>query len=178
MVQSGCQIFQMTFAINSVLLLTRAQTVNEDDNLHFSRFHLGFPGLQCQLTFPLLLSSAFIAFPRSVGVGGVPRRYVPAVHGTEPNDFLQFAHIEFTPADSGDKYILMLRDDPSVYCWMFGCADNTAENAARAIIDWAAAFGVPKNLMPDGSTHLRNWTLRLVCKGLHVPQHFPLPYRP
>lgn len=72
----------------------------------------------------------------------------------------------------------MLRDDHSNYCWLFSFPDTLAENAARAIIDWSAAFGVPRGLMSDGPTHFKNETLRRVSKGLRVPHHFTLPYTP
>lgn len=53
-----------------------------------------------------------------------------------------------------------------------------AENAATTIIDWSAAFGVPKALMSDWLSHFKNETIRLVSKGLCVPHHFTLPYCP
>lgn len=114
----------------------------------------------------------------TTGGGKTPRPYGPAVHGTCPNDLLQFDYITLTPAASGELYVLMLRDDHSNYCWFFPFPDTSAENAARAIIDWCAAFGVPHGLMSDGPTHFRNETLRLVAKGLRVPHHFTLPYAP
>lgn len=108
----------------------------------------------------------------------VPRPFGPAVHGTSPNDLLQFDYIEVAPSASAEKYVLMLRDDHSDYKWFFAFPDTSAENAARAIIDWAAAFGAPKCLMSDGPTHFKNETVRLVSKGLKVPHHFTLPYSP
>lgn len=40
----------------------------------------------------------------------------PAVHGTAPNDLLQLDYVEIALAASGEKYLLMLRDDHSNYC--------------------------------------------------------------
>lgn len=39
------------------------------------------------------------------------RPYGPAVHGTVPNDLLQFDYIEVALAATGEKYVLMLRED-------------------------------------------------------------------
>lgn len=72
----------------------------------------------------------------------------------------------------------MLRDDHSDYKWFFNFPNTDAENAAHAIIDWCAAFGVPNGMMSDGPTHFKNETLRSVSKGLKVPHHFTLPYTP
>lgn len=70
----------------------------------------------------------------------------------------------------------MLRDDHSDHKWFFAFANESAENAAQAIIDCCAAFGVPNRLMSDGPTHFKNETVRLVTRGLKVPHHFSLPY--
>jgi transposase InsO family protein len=114
----------------------------------------------------------------TVGGGKIPRPYGPSVHGTSPNDLLQFDYIEIGPGHKGEKYVLMLRDDHSSYAWFFPFAETSAENAAIALIDWCAAFGVPQGLMSDGPTHFRNETLRLLAKGLKTPHHFTLPYSP
>ena len=108
----------------------------------------------------------------------IPRPFGPAVHGTKPNDLLQFDYIEIAPGSNGEKYVLMLRDDHSNYAWFFPTADTSAEQAATAIIDWCAAFGVPKMLMSDGPTHFKNETLGRLAKSLRVPHHFTLPYSP
>lgn len=108
----------------------------------------------------------------------VPRPFGSSVHGTSANDLLQFDYIEIAPSSTGEKYVLMLRDDHSEYCWFFAFPDTSAENATRAIIDWSAAFGVPNGLMSDGPTHFKNETVRRVAKGLKVPHHFTLPYTP
>eukprot|EP00171_Calliarthron_tuberculosum_P003723 IDg3723t1 len=87
-------------------------------------------------------------------------------------------YIDLGMGRSGDKYVLIVRDDHSHYCWLFPFADTKAEIAAHALVDWCAAFGVPKGLMSDGPTHFKNETLRLVTKTLRTPHHFTLPYCP
>ncbi|CDF38803.1 unnamed protein product [Chondrus crispus] len=114
----------------------------------------------------------------TTGGGKMPRRFGPAFHGTHRNDLLQFDYIDLGTGSDGANYVLMMRDDFSDYKWFFPFADTSAANAATAIIDWCAALGVPKSLMSDGPTHLRNETIRLVAKGLKVPHHFTLPYCP
>lgn len=114
----------------------------------------------------------------TIGSGKVPRPFGPAVHGTAPNELLQFDYIELDESRTGEKYVLMLRDDHSDYKWSFAFIDTAAENAATAILDWCAPFGVPKGLMSDGPTHFNNETVRSVTKGLKVPHHFTLPYSP
>lgn len=57
----------------------------------------------------------------------------------------------------------------------FTFPDTSAENAARAISDCAAAFGDP---VSDGPTHVKKYTVLLVSKGLKLPHNFTLPNCP
>lgn len=100
------------------------------------------------------------------------------MHGTKPNDFFQFEYVELGQSTHGEKYMLMVRKDHSSYAWFFAFSYTSAENAARAIIDWPAAFGVPNGLMLDAPTHFKNETLRLVAKGLKKPHRLTFPYYP
>lgn len=52
---------------------------------------------------------------------------------------------------SGEKYVLMLRDDFLCYCLVYVFAETTAESSRKPIIDWCAAFGVPEMFMSNGS---------------------------
>lgn len=72
----------------------------------------------------------------------------------------------------------MLRDDHSNYIWLFPFSDTSAGNAAHAMIDSCAPFTLSNGFMPDGPTHFRNDTIRLVSKRLKVPHHCRLPYTP
>lgn len=45
--------------------------------------------------------------------GKVPRSFGLAIHGTFPNDLVHFDYIEKRLSLSGEKYILILRDDHS-----------------------------------------------------------------
>lgn len=114
----------------------------------------------------------------TVGGEKVPRPFGPAVHGTKPNDLVQFDYIDLGPSKTGDKYVLMLRDDHSAYKWFFCFPSTDAENAATAIIEWCSTFGVPNALMSDGPTHFKNEVVHMVTKILKVPHHFTLPYCP
>lgn len=82
------------------------------------------------------------------------------------------------PSAVGAKYILMFRDDHSNYCCLFAFPDTATVNAAIALIDWCAEFGVPDVYMSVGSTHFKNETLQLLRKDLKVPHHLTIPYYP
>lgn len=74
----------------------------------------------------------------------IPRLYGPEIHGTAVNDLLQFDYMEIAPSVAAENYVLMLWDHHSDYKSFFAISDTSAENSARAIVEWAAAFGVSK----------------------------------
>lgn len=86
--------------------------------------------------------------------------------------------MELGTSSTGDRYVLVLRDDHSNYYWLFPFPDTNAEYAARALVDWCAAFGVPEGFMSDSSTHFKNEVVRLVTRSLRTPHHFTPPYFP
>lgn len=91
---------------------------------------------------------------------------------------MQFDYIDLVPSNSGDKYVLMLRDAQSDYKWVLCFPNTDVENAAHAIIDCCAANGVSGGVMSDGATHFKNETIGLVSKGLKTPHHLTHPYCP
>lgn len=64
----------------------------------------------------------------------------------------------------------------SSYARFIGLPDISAESAARAILNQYATFGVPKVLMSDGPTHLKNEAIRLAFRTIHTPHHVTLLY--
>lgn len=68
----------------------------------------------------------------------------------------------------------MLCDNHYNYRFLFAFPDTSAEHAARAILDWCAAFGVPA-LISDGPMFFKNETFRVVVEGLQGPRPFTLP---
>jgi len=108
----------------------------------------------------------------------IPRPFGPAVHGTYANDLVQFDFLEIAPGRDGVKYILMVRDDFSSFCWLFPFANANSANTCEALLEWCSTFNVPSMFMSDQGTHFKNEVLRRLCRALRVPHHFTLPHTP
>lgn len=108
-----------------------------------------------------LLVQSCIHCVSTTGGEKVPRPFGPALHGTIPNDLFQFDYIELGDSETGDKYILMVREDHSGYSWLYPATTTNAKTAEIALLDWSPAFGAPTGLMLDGPAHLKNETIRL-----------------
>lgn len=66
----------------------------------------------------------------------VPRLFEPAVYGTRPNDLIQLYDLEMGSSRTGEKYILMLRDDHSGNCWLYNACTTDAATASDAFLNW------------------------------------------
>lgn len=108
-----------------------------------------------------LLINACIHCLCTLGGGSTSHLFGPYLHGTKPNDLLQIDYIELRPNMDGARYVLVLKDDQSGYCWLFSFLDTAADDAAMAITEWSAAFRFPNALMSSGLTNFRNEALRL-----------------
>lgn len=95
-----------------------------------------------------------------------PRPFGPALYGTSANDLIQYDYIEMGPSTTGMKYLLLMRDDFSSYCWFLPFSNANSENAADALLEWATTFNTPKGLISDGGTHFKNETVRILTKSI------------
>lgn len=109
---------------------------------------------------------AFIHCISTTGRGRGPSPFGPTFHGSKPSELLQFDYVHFGPGHDGDRYVLLLPDDLSNYCWLFSTAGTKAENAANGFIEWCAAPDSSSIFLSDRPTHFRSETLRL------YPKHF------
>lgn len=98
----------------------------------------------------------------------MPRSFGSSVYGTSLNNFVHFDYIEIASSRTAEKYVFMLSEDHRDYNRFFLFFNTAADCAAQAIMDWRAAFGVPKMLMSDGPTHFKNETVRVVCRDPKV----------
>lgn len=53
------------------------------------------------------------------------RPFGTVLNGTKTNDIIQFDYIEMAKSTSNEKQLIMLRDDPSRYCWFYLFPDQT-----------------------------------------------------
>lgn len=58
------------------------------------------------------------------------------------HELLYIDYIEISAAASGERYVLILRDDRWDYCWLFPFPNTVAENVAQEIRDWNNNFGI------------------------------------
>lgn len=122
-----------------------------------------------------LFVNSYIHCLSTTGGNRVSRPFGSVLQGTSTNVLIQFDRLNMRLGSNGDKCILMIRDVHSGYSWLYPQYGTDAQNTALALRDRLAAFGVPKQLMSDGSPHYKNETIRMLTKGLCIPHHFRVP---
>ena len=100
------------------------------------------------------------------------------MHAERPNEMLHLDFCHMGKADTGDSYILVVKDDFSSYTWMFVCETADVETVADSLLDLMVGFGFCDQWVSDQGTHFKNEVLRLVCDKLHITHHFTQPYCP
>jgi hypothetical protein len=73
----------------------------------------------------------------------VPRPLGTQLHATKPNTILHFGfHYIGLSRDEKYQFLLLLKDDLSVYLWLVPCRTADAADTVDALMPWFALFGV------------------------------------
>jgi len=91
----------------------------------------------------------------------IPRPLASTIHGTYPNHVmrLDFVSMPDAPEAGSNKPfmgILVMKDDATQYCWLVPVKQETAEEVAKAILDWSAKSRMPAILAVDRGSHFIN----------------------
>ena len=108
----------------------------------------------------------------------IPRPLGHTLHADKPNELIHFDYCYMGNSESGNAYVLILKDDLSGYVWLKPCEAANAESASKILIEWAAAFGVPMAWMSDQGSHFKNKVVSELSKKLRIDHIFSLPYCP
>lgn len=87
--------------------------------------------------------------------------------------FVQMPH-----GENGYKYVLILKDDQSVYIWLTPTEHATAESTDEVLVRWFAAFGVVTQWVSNRGSHFKNQLIRLLSERIKSSHHFKLAYCP
>lgn len=93
----------------------------------------------------------------------IPRPYGPSHTATVRNEALHWDFLSLGSGYGDTAYLLVAKDELTHYCELFPCSTPTAFIAAELLSMWCARFGVPKSLLSDQGSHIRNETVKHLC---------------
>lgn len=108
----------------------------------------------------------------------VPRPFAQTLHADKPNELLHFDYLYMGCSDTGEVYILILKDDASSFIWLEACKVADAETTVRVLMKWFSLFGVVPMWCSDRGSHFKNKVMSAINKALHAHHHFTTPYCP
>lgn len=108
----------------------------------------------------------------------IPRPLSRTLHASRPNEVLHFDYLYLGASESGEMYVLVLKDDLSGYCWIEETKSANAEHAAATLARWNRTFTSPENWVSDQGSHFMNETLKMMAADHRIAHHPTIAYAP
>lgn len=108
----------------------------------------------------------------------VPRPLSSGIHATKPGQILHFDYLYLGRSSGIEKYVLVLKDDLSSYCWLEPVDGATAENAAIILSRWNRIFTAPDIWVSDQGPHFMNNTMEILANEFHILHKPTMAYSP
>lgn len=108
----------------------------------------------------------------------IPRPLSSGVHATNPGQILHFDYLYLGQSSGEERYVLVLKDDLSSYCWLEPVNGATAENAVTHLARWNRVFTSPEVWISDQGPHFINDTLSQLASDYHILHKPVVAYSP
>lgn len=115
-----------------------------------------------------------------VGKGGskVPRPLSETIHGTLPNQVVHFDYLYMGVGVNDMKYLLVVKDDISSYCWLCPSPFANSEHTAHELARWIQTFTAMDIWVSDQGSHFKNSVLKRLAEDFKIRHHFTVAYSP
>ncbi|KAJ8527394.1 hypothetical protein ON010_g14869 [Phytophthora cinnamomi] len=95
-----------------------------------------------------------------------------AMHAELPNELIHWDFLHVGESDTGQTYVLVIKDDASNYVRLVPSIAADADTTYNALLDWFASFGVCRTWVSDQGTHFRNKTIEALQHAIGAHHHF------
>lgn len=114
----------------------------------------------------------------SKGGNKVPRPLSTTVHATKPNEVIHFDYLFLGESEDDRKYVLVVKDDLSGYCWLEASTAADAKHTADVLARWNRVFTPPKVWVSDQGSHFKNEVIAHLASVHRIRHHFTIAYSP
>lgn len=108
----------------------------------------------------------------------VPRPLSSGLHATKPGQILHFGYLYLGRSSGIEKYVQVLKDDLSSYCFLEPVDGATSENAAILLAKWNRIFTVPNISVSDQGPHFIESTLEVLSNEYQILHKPTVAYSP
>lgn len=81
-------------------------------------------------------------------------------------------------SDADQKYVLVLKDDLSGYCWLEASATADSKHAAEVLSRWTRVFTSPDVWLFDQGAHFKNEVLEQLATSNNIKHNLVVAYSP
>lgn len=99
-----------------------------------------------------------------------------SVHGTKPNDLIQFSYLELGQSSTENEYVLQTWKFWTGYFLFSRLQNPNSISAGYSILDWRVQFVTSRELVFNRPSRFRNVTVRHVTNDLQAPLYYTLFY--
>ena len=108
----------------------------------------------------------------------IPRPLSSGIHATKPGQILHFDYLYLGRSSGIEKYVLVLKDDLSSYCWLEPVDGAPSENAAVVLAKWNRIFTPPEIWVSDQGPHFINDPLSIIANDYRILHKPTVAYSP
>lgn len=108
----------------------------------------------------------------------IPRPLSSTTHATLPGKILHFDYLYLGRSSDIEKYVLVLKDDLSSYCWIEPVSAADSANAASILTRWIRTFTAPEVWISDQGPHFINETLSSLASDYRILHQPTVAYSP
>ena len=112
------------------------------------------------------------------GGNKIPRPLSTTVHATKPNEVIHFDYLFLGESENDHKYVLVVKDDLTGYCWLEPTTTADAEHTAKVLAHWTRVFTTPNIWVSDQGSHFKNEVLENLAKTHRIRHNFSVAYSP
>ena len=108
----------------------------------------------------------------------IPRPLSTTLHATKPNEVIHFDYLFLGDSENDKKYVFVIKDDLSGYCWLEPNVSADAEHAAEVLARWNRVFTTPSTWISDQGSHFKNEVMALLASTHRIKHNFSVAYSP
>ena len=108
----------------------------------------------------------------------IPRPLAMTLHAMKPNEIIHFDYLFLGESDGANKYVVVVKDDLSGYCWLEPTAKADATHTPDVLARWTRVFTAPEVWVSDPGSHFKSAVIEKLASEHRIPHNFAVAYSP
>lgn len=97
---------------------------------------------------------------------------------SKPTQVIYFDYLFLSESDKDEKYVLVIKDDLSGYCWLDLTPSPTSEHTAEVLARWTRVFTAPEVWVSDQGSQFKNKVIEHLTAMHQIHHNMIVAYSP